>query len=210
MRRQRVRLVRRFTGGGTVILDEDSILVSLIVRTADLEARSGAGAADGPGGAEADPPALFPRALMRWSEGFYRGVFAPLSTGGAPFALSDSDYTFGPLKFGGNAQYITRGSFLHHTSFLWRFDRERMACLKHPPKEPEYREGRAHGEFLTTLDAVAHSREAVLAAVEAQVACTFGQVEAWDADAVLEHAQDLQQGSPCLVQSRVEPIPDDT
>lgn len=46
---------------------------------------------------------------------------------------------FGERKFGGNAQAITKGRWLHHTSFLWDFRDERMRLLKHPGKAPEYR-----------------------------------------------------------------------
>ena len=50
-----------------------------------------------------------------------------------------ADYTFGEQKFGGNAQAITKQRWLHHTSFLWDFDRDNMALLKHPSRVPEYR-----------------------------------------------------------------------
>ena len=36
-------------------------------------------------------------------------------------------------------QAITKGRWLHHTSFLWDFQDERMRLLKHPGKAPEYR-----------------------------------------------------------------------
>lgn len=54
-------VVRRFTGGGTVVVDADTQLVSFIF------------------GAEAAPDVpCFPAPLMAWSERFYRGVFADL------------------------------------------------------------------------------------------------------------------------------------
>ena len=56
---QRVELIKRFTGGGTVVLDQDSILVSLICE------------------AEQTPEVpLFPRPLMQWSQKFYEPVFS--------------------------------------------------------------------------------------------------------------------------------------
>ena len=51
-----------------------------------------------------------------------------------------ADYVFGDRKFGGNAQAITRGRWLHHTSFLWDYQPQRMALLQHPSKTPEYRQ----------------------------------------------------------------------
>lgn len=51
-----------------------------------------------------------------------------------------ADYCFGERKFGGNAQAITRGRWLHHTTFLWDFDDCNMGLLKHPERAPAYRE----------------------------------------------------------------------
>ena len=50
-----------------------------------------------------------------------------------------ADYCFGDVKFGGNAQAITKQRFLHHTSLLWDYQDGRMKLLKHPAKIPDYR-----------------------------------------------------------------------
>ena len=50
-----------------------------------------------------------------------------------------ADYCFGHVKFGGNAQAITKQRFLHHTSLLWDYQTERMKLLKHPVRIPDYR-----------------------------------------------------------------------
>ena len=39
------------------------------------------------------------------------------------------------LQFGGNAQAITKGRWLHHTSFLWAFEPENMRYLRMPDKK---------------------------------------------------------------------------
>merc|ERR1711903_31110 len=54
------RILKRFSGGGTVVADADTVFVSLIM---DQEAVAGVPA--------------FPRPLMEWSEGLYRPLFAP-------------------------------------------------------------------------------------------------------------------------------------
>ncbi len=54
-------------------------------------------------------------------------------------------------KCGGNAQYIKKDRFVHHTSFLWNYSSENMAYLKLPAKRPKYRQDRGHGEFLCRL-----------------------------------------------------------
>lgn len=101
------------------------------------------------------------------------------------FAPYDADYCFGDVKFGGNAQAITKDRqadggrgwlakadalsvlcarselglllcwtslnppcpaacrWLHHTSLLWDFQHPRMALLKHPDRQPEYRQVQA-------------------------------------------------------------------
>ena len=51
-----------------------------------------------------------------------------------------ADYCFGHLKFGGNAQAITKQRFLHHTSLLWDYEDANMLLLKHPDRVPEYRQ----------------------------------------------------------------------
>jgi len=53
--------------------------------------------------------------------------------------LLHADYCFGDVKFGGNAQAITKQRFLHHTSLLWDYQDGRMKLLKHPAKIPDYR-----------------------------------------------------------------------
>jgi lipoate-protein ligase A len=60
----------------------------------------------------------------------------------------------GQRKFGGNAQAISKDRWLHHTSFLWDYEPDRMALLKQPSRAPEYRAGRDHSEFIVPLKQV--------------------------------------------------------
>jgi len=57
----------------------------------------------------------------------------------------------GERKFGGNAQSITKQRWVHHTSFLWDYQPERMQCLQHPPRTPEYRRVRMRGQSAPAL-----------------------------------------------------------
>ena len=57
----------------------------------------------------------------------------------------------GEHKFGGNAQSITKGRWVHHTSFLWDYDAANMSCLKLPVRRPAYRQERDHGSFVCRL-----------------------------------------------------------
>lgn len=135
-RQKGVRVVRRFTGGGTVVVDEGTLFTSFICNKADV-----------------DGAPQYPRELMRWSADFYAPVFDSLvhPAYAGTFRLNEHDYCLSDRKFGGNAQTISRDRWVHHTSFLWAFKREHMALLKIPEKRPDYRRDRPHGEFLTAL-----------------------------------------------------------
>jgi len=57
------------------------------------------------------------------------------------------------LKFSGNAQRRKKHFLLFHGTFLLRFDLALIdKFLRMPSKEPDYRQGRSHKDFLTNLD----------------------------------------------------------
>ncbi|MBS0604697.1 MAG: lipoate--protein ligase family protein [Verrucomicrobia bacterium] len=123
-----IPLIKRFSGGGTVIVDENTLFITFISQKQMH-----------------DFPA-YPEPIMKWTEEIYRDVFKH-----PDFRLRENDYVFGDRKFGGNAQYIKKDRWLHHTSFLWDYSPEKMQYLLHPKKTPPYRAGRSHEEFLCKL-----------------------------------------------------------
>ena len=123
-----IPLIKRYSGGGTVIVDPNTLFVSFIFQKNIY-----------------DFP-CFPKPILRWSEGFYKEAFSI-----PQFGLCENDYVIGDLKCGGNAQYIKKDRFVHHTTFLWDFEDALMDYLLHPKKTPAYREGRHHTEFLCRL-----------------------------------------------------------
>jgi len=137
-----VPLVRRFTGGGTVVLDEDSIMATVIV---------GSGAS----GFGLD---CFPRQIMEWTHGL---LTTPAIHKRNTFSLRENDFTIGSRKVGGNAQAISGDKFLQHTSFLWDYQDDRMALLKAPEKQPGYRERREHGSFVQRLKEAAPGADSI-------------------------------------------------
>lgn len=145
----KVDVIKRFSGGGTVIVDEDTVFSTLIMNAASLPHVE-----------------CYPRPVMRWTEGLLQPIFCPYGN----FRLACHDYVFDENKFGGNAQAITKQRWLHHTSFLWNFKDERMALLKHPARVPPYRKGREHLKFLLRLEDVMPLRSAFLRQLEAAVA----------------------------------------
>lgn len=124
LKKQPVPLIRRYSGGGTVFVDEHTLFVTLILNRSTV------------------PTAEFPKEVMEWSRELYKKL---------PFGLQDNDYVIENRKCGGNAQYFTKYRFVHHTSFLWDYTPHHMDYLLHPPKMPAYREDRPHKEFLCTL-----------------------------------------------------------
>ena len=136
VRASRTPVIRRFSGGGTVLVDGGTLLVSLIA------------------GADAVPEARHPREIMAWSAAaVYAPALAAVLRADAPaFALREHDYALGARKFGGNAQSLSRGRWVHHSSLLWDVDARAMAeLLRLPERRPEYRAARAHADFLTPL-----------------------------------------------------------
>jgi lipoate-protein ligase A len=133
-----VEIIRRYSGGGTVVVDENTIFVSFICDHSHLKL----------------PP--FPLQIMEWSAQFYQ-FLNPLK-----FALKENDYTLDEKKFGGNAQYLTKSRFVHHSTLLYAFNPELMQLLKLPKKAPNYRAQRDHQDFLVTLDHYFPSKEEVV------------------------------------------------
>jgi len=139
-----VPVIRRFSGGGTVAVDQDTIFATLVSDDKTLP--------------EVE---AYPRPLMEWTEKLYHGALGQFGD----FKLRENDYCFRETKIGGNAQAITRGRWLHHTSFLWDYRDSHMALLKHPTRAPAYREGREHLEFVSRLRDEVPSRQALLDAL---------------------------------------------
>jgi len=70
---------------------------------------------------------------------------------GAPISRPSTIST--SLKFSGNAQRRKKNFLLFHGTFLLNFDIALIdRFLRMPSKEPDYRKGRAHTNFLTNLD----------------------------------------------------------
>ena len=60
-----------------------------------------------------------------------------------------SDLVFRGRKISGNAQKRTRRALLHQGTILYNFDVELLSrLLPRPPKQPSYRKGRSHQEFV--------------------------------------------------------------
>ncbi|MBA3958267.1 MAG: lipoate--protein ligase family protein [Parachlamydiaceae bacterium] len=127
MQQQPIPVIRRFSGGGTVVVSEHTYFVTFICNRKDL------------------PVASYPEHVLRWTEQFYKPIFP------SNFKLQENDYVFDNRKFGGNAQYFCKDRWLHHSSLLWDFEEAHMDYLLMPPKMPSYRQKRTHSDFLCKL-----------------------------------------------------------
>jgi len=63
-----------------------------------------------------------------------------------------SDLTWENRKFSGNSLRISRQHLLYHGTVLHQSDLDLIGrCLLHAPRQPDYRKGRNHQEFVTNL-----------------------------------------------------------
>ncbi|TDH70219.1 hypothetical protein CCR75_003979 [Bremia lactucae] len=134
VKRVNIPVLKRFSGGGTVIVDHDTIFTTFICKHEDFP--------------HVKP---FPREIMEWSQTFFRPLFSRICHKETQFSLRENDYVLNDRKFGGNAQSLSKDRWLHHTSFLWDFDTKNMEYLTNPARQPKYRQQRSHLEFLCSL-----------------------------------------------------------
>ena len=62
------------------------------------------------------------------------------------------DLTVGHKKFSGNSLRIARNHLIYHGTVLEKVDLVGVSkCLKTAPRQPDYRKGREHDEFITSI-----------------------------------------------------------
>jgi lipoate-protein ligase A len=138
-----VTVHRRASGGGTVLLGRGCLLFSLVLafdRAAELRDLT---------------------ASYRWILGRMRDALRPV----APLeAVGISDLAWAGRKVSGSAQQRKARFILHHGTLLYDFALSTAAKYLHPPeREPAYRAGRAHPDFLANLPSDAGTLRQLLA-----------------------------------------------
>jgi lipoate-protein ligase A len=130
--RDGVPVLRRSSGGGTVLLGHGCLLYSLVL-------------AYGRAPALGEIPSSYAWILGRLCD----------TLAGAGLAVEPagtSDLACAGRKFSGNSQQRKRGHLLHHGTLLYAFDLGLVGRYLHPPeRQPAYRQARAHADFLTNL-----------------------------------------------------------
>lgn len=104
----------------------------------------------------------------------HRYVLERLASGLKPLAprvqcRGTSDLAIGELKFSGNSARCRRRYFLYHGTLLYDFPLALVErCLGTPPRMPDYRQKRSHGQFVTNVPLDAETiRRSIITACEA-------------------------------------------
>jgi lipoate-protein ligase A len=127
-----VPVMRRSSGGGTVLLGSGCLLFSLVL-------------------------AYERSLLLREVRSSYCYILGRMRDGLADLlpdisCAGTSDLAAAGLKFSGNAQQRKRAHVLHHGTLLFRFDAHLVGrYLRIPVRQPDYRAGRDHAAFLRNL-----------------------------------------------------------
>ncbi|MFH1847212.1 MAG: lipoate--protein ligase family protein [Candidatus Omnitrophota bacterium] len=127
-----IKIIRRISGGGTVLQGPGCLNYSLVI-SYDRDKR------------------------YRDIRGSFQAILGPISEkirkqGYNVCICPVSDIALDNKKISGNAQARKKKYFLHHGTFLYDFDIAKISqYLSHPGKEPEYRNKRKHHDFLVNL-----------------------------------------------------------
>lgn len=129
-RRVGARIVRRPSGGATVVIGPGCVMWSVVERL------------------EAGIPSI---------DGLHERFLGPLTAALGRRGLSvsrrgTSDLAVGDRKFSGNSLRVKRRAVLYHGTFLDTFDLSLIdTLLPHPPREPAYRSARSHRDFVVNI-----------------------------------------------------------
>jgi lipoate-protein ligase A len=142
-RRDGVPVLRRASGGAAVVIGPGCLMYALVLNLARR-------------------PAL--RAVDQ-AHRFVLGTLASALKVLAPEVRCRgiSDMVVGDRKFSGNSLRLKRENLLYHGTILYDFPLESIdRYLAMPPRQPDYRNGRPHGQFVANLPVPAPAiREAI-------------------------------------------------
>ena len=158
---RKIPILRRCSGGGTVVQGPGCLNYSLVLAIAE----------NGP----LHSIALANQFIMRRNRAAIESVgrvtpCAPHDGGqrnarptNAIAIRGHTDLATGEMKFSGNSQRRRKHFLLFHGTFLLNFDLTLISdVLQMPSKQPHYRESRSHADFLMNLNASANSVKAAL------------------------------------------------
>ena len=149
-RRRGIPILRRSSGGAAVVTGPGCLMYALVLSYAR-------------------------RPRLRMIDHAHRFVLGRIASALRPLVpgvtcRGTSDLALDRRKFSGNSVRAKRDHFLYHGTLLYDFPLELVdRCLKPPPRQPEYRQGRSHAEFVTNVPlSAAQIRQALVAAWDAE------------------------------------------
>ena len=130
---QQIPVLRRCSGGGTVLQGPGCLNYALLLEIAGLHQLQSISSANN-------------FILNRHHNALERLLAHSVEVQG------HTDLTIWGLKFSGNSQRRRRRFLLFHGTFLLRFDLDQIAALlRMPSHQPDYRSGRGHKDFVMNL-----------------------------------------------------------
>lgn len=130
--RDGVPVLRRCSGGGTVVLGRGCLCYALILPVEPHHRTLGISAVT--------------RAIMQQTAAGF------VATGRDVRVDGISDLVIGDRKFSGNSQRWQKHALLHHGTILYDFDLAQIAkYLQFPSRQPDYRADRGHTDFVMNL-----------------------------------------------------------
>ena len=140
-----VQIVRRPSGGGTVLVGPGCLMWSVV-----------------------SPYPQSAPAIDRIHADMLGPLCSAIAAGGLPIERRGSSdlvllTAMGAMKVSGNALRVRRNASLYHGTLLDHFDIALVSrLLRHPPREPDYRERRSHGAFLANLELGRHTLDQLI------------------------------------------------
>ena len=129
-----IPILRRCSGGGTVVQGPGCLNYSLVLKASKNDALQTVTQTN--------------QFIMERHRALFQST-----TGKGVEVQGHTDLAMGGFKFSGNAQRRRKDHFLFHGAFLLNFDLGLIQdLLKMPSKQPHYRENRRHEDFLTNLE----------------------------------------------------------
>jgi lipoate-protein ligase A len=152
-----VPVLRRYGGGGTVVLYPGCVVVSA-----------------GCWVSESFQNSLFFRLL---NQSVIEALSAAWPVMGTLGQAGISDIVSGSKKIAGTSMFRSRNYLLYQASIIVHLDLDLVTkTLRHPSKEPDYRVGRRHEDFLSDLQA--HAGQPLSTDVVAKILSQFFEVKA--------------------------------
>jgi lipoate-protein ligase A len=150
-RAKQIPIFRRCSGGGTVLQGVGCLNYALILRIAENSPLAGISSAN--------------QFIMEKNSEAIETIFkSQIANRKSQISVrGHTDLAIDGLKFSGNSQRRKKNFLLFHGTLLLDFDLALVSeFLRMPSKQPDYRQSRGHGEFLTNLNLSAGKVKTVL------------------------------------------------